>query len=106
MENKDVQALHWQYTPRPSTSLEVVRTLQSARPALPLLSLPLHSLYPIACPLTIFGLRCLNLLERRTSRGISLRICLLEQEMVETMVAQLAEAYPRPKWRKVPILHR
>ena len=51
-------------------------------------------------------MRCLNLLERRTSRGISLRICLLEQEMVETMVAQLAEAYPRPKWCKVQILHR
>ena len=42
MENKDVHAL--QYTPRPSTSLEVVRTLQSARPALSLLSLPLRAL--------------------------------------------------------------
>ena len=93
MENKDVQTL--QYTPRPSTSLEVKRTL-SLHALLSLLSLPLRSLYPVARPLRIFRLRCLNLLERRTSRGISLRICLLEQEM-ETMVAQLAEAYPRPK---------
>ena len=69
----------------------------------PLPSTP--SLYPVARPLTIFRSRCLNLLKRRTSRGISTRICPPEQEMVETMVAQLAEAFPRP-WRKVTILHR
>ena len=100
MEDKDIQAL--QYTPRPSPS---TTHCQSARPALsPLPSTP--SLYPVARPLTIFRSRCLNLLKRRTSRGISTRICPPEQEMVETMVAQLAEAFPRPKRCKVTILHR
>ena len=42
MENKDVQTL--QYTPRPSTSLEVVRTLQSARPL---------SLSPLPTPFSV-----------------------------------------------------
>ena len=86
MEDKDIQAL--QYTPRPSTSLEVVRTLQSARPALSLLSLPLRSLYLVHRTLKIFLLRCLNLLERQTSQGLFPRMRL--PQMVRCPVAQLA----------------
>ena len=43
MENKDVQALWYQYT-RPSTSLEVVRTVCLHAP--PSLSSPFHSVLP------------------------------------------------------------
>ena len=84
MENKYVQTL--QYT-RPSPVLEVVRTL-SLHALLSLLSTQLRALYPVARPLTIFRLRCLNLVERRTSQGLFLRMRL--PQMVRCPVAQLA----------------
>ena len=103
MEDEYVQAL--QYTPHPGPSLEVVHTLSLH--ALLSLSSPFHSFSVSCCsPSYNLPLEMSEPVEAKNQPGILDTNMPAGTGMVETMVAQLAEAYPRPKWRKVTILHR